>query len=168
MRKKILNEIFWWSNGDTKKQIIIIIIFGILIYLQSQQTLLGNTINIAGKNRYFTSNILYQISEYTGQSNIQSTIVDRKNEISYNNNISKIVETEQQFDSNIIALKNGGNISNIQIQPIPTEFMHTWNMIYQKWQNLKSVLEQLFYNNSKVKDQNLQGINSSSSAFNKK
>jgi hypothetical protein len=38
--------------------LFIIIIFSILIYLQSQQTLLGNTINIAGKNRYLTSNLL--------------------------------------------------------------------------------------------------------------
>jgi hypothetical protein len=53
--------------------LFIVIIFGILIHLQSQQTLLGNTINIAGKNRYLTTNIIYQISEYLGQSNTQST-----------------------------------------------------------------------------------------------
>src|SRR4051794_24976110 len=101
--------------------IFIIIIFGILIYLQSQQTLLGNTINIAGKNRYLTTNILYQISEYLGQPNTQSTITDENKEINYNNNISKIKVAEQQLDSNIMALKNGGNISNIQLQPIPSE-----------------------------------------------
>jgi hypothetical protein len=32
--------------------IFIISIFAILIYFQSQQTLLGNTINIAGKGRF--------------------------------------------------------------------------------------------------------------------
>ena len=46
----------------------IIIIFGILTYVQSQQTLLGNTINIAGKNRFLTLNILYEISEYIAKS----------------------------------------------------------------------------------------------------
>jgi signal transduction histidine kinase len=147
--------------------IFIIIIFGILIYLQSQQTLLGNTINIAGKNRYLTSNIIYQISEYVGQPYIQSTITDGKNEINYNNNISKIKEAEQQFDSNIMALKNGNTISNIQLEPIPTEFMNTWNIIYQKWQYLKSALEEQIYKNSQGKGLNFQNINSSST-FNKK
>ena len=40
--------------------IFITIIFGILIYLQSQQTLLGNAINIAGKNRYLASNLVFK------------------------------------------------------------------------------------------------------------
>jgi hypothetical protein len=42
--------------------IFIIAIFGTLTYIQSQQTLLGNTINIAGKNRFLTVNVLYEIS----------------------------------------------------------------------------------------------------------
>ena len=66
--------------------LFIVIIFGILIYLQSQQTLLGNTINIAGKNRYLTTNILYQISEYIGQPNTQSTTTtttDENKKINY-------------------------------------------------------------------------------------
>ncbi len=134
--------------------LFIIIIFWILIYLQSQQTLMGNTINIAGKDRYLLSNILYQISEYTGQS----TTTGEKNQINYNN-ISIIKSVEQQFDSNMMALKNGGNISNIKIEPIPTEFINKWNVIYQKWQNFKSVLEEQFYNNFQGKDQNFQNIN---------
>jgi hypothetical protein len=44
--------------------IFIITIFGILTYIQSQQTLLGNTINIAGKNRFLTVNVLYEIPEF--------------------------------------------------------------------------------------------------------
>jgi signal transduction histidine kinase len=147
--------------------VFIIIIFGILIYLQSQQTLLGNTINIAGKNRYLTTNILYQISEYLGQPNTQSTkITDENKEINYNN-ISKIKKAQQQLESNIMALKNGGNISNIQLQPIPSEFMNTWNEIYQKWQNLKPALEEQIYKNSQDKSVNFQNMNSSST-LNKK
>ncbi len=144
--------------------LFIIIIFGILIYLQSQQTLLGNTINIAGKNRYLTTNILYQISEYIGQPNTQSTTTtttDKNKKINYNNNISKIKVAEQQLDSNIMALKNGGHISDIQLQPIPSEFMNTWNVIYQKWQNLKSTLDKQIYKNSQDKNFNFQNMNSS-------
>ena len=148
--------------------LFIVIIFGILIYLQSQQTLLGNTINIAGKNRYLTTNILYQISEYLGQPNTQSTTTttDENKKINYKDNISKIKVAEQQLDSNIMALKNGGNISNIQLQPIPSEFMNSWNVIYQKWQNFKSVLEEKIYKNSQDKVANFQ--NKTSSTLNKK
>ena len=131
--------------------LFIIISFGVLIYLQSQQTLLGNTINIAGKNRYLTSNLLYQVSDYKSQSFSQLTIPGEKNQINYklsNNSISKIKSAEQQIDSNMMALKNGGNVSNIQIQPIPSEFINTWNIVYQKWINLKSLLNDNLYNNS--------------------
>ena len=95
----------------------IISIFAILIYFQSQQTLLGNTINIAGKDRYLTSNLLYQIAEFMPKSTTTAAV----NAINYtnNNNISQIKIAEQQLESNIVALKNGGNISNIQLQPIP-------------------------------------------------
>ena len=41
--------------------------FGILSYYESQGTHLGNSINIAGKNRFLTSNLLLQISEYFSQ-----------------------------------------------------------------------------------------------------
>ena len=52
--------------------VIILIIgsFGILAYFQSQGTFLGNSINIAGKNRFLTSNLLLQtIERITGSPN---------------------------------------------------------------------------------------------------
>src|SRR5215831_5202249 len=42
----------------------IICSFMILAYFQSQQTLLGNSVNIAGKNRFLTMDVLFQTSEY--------------------------------------------------------------------------------------------------------
>jgi hypothetical protein len=44
--------------------VFIISSFAILTYFQSQQTFLGNSINIAGKNRFLTMNVLFQTSEY--------------------------------------------------------------------------------------------------------
>ena len=44
--------------------ILIIGSFGVLSYFQSQQSSLANTINIAGKNRYLTSNLLLQTQSY--------------------------------------------------------------------------------------------------------
>jgi hypothetical protein len=92
---------------------------------------LGNTINMAGKDRLLISNLLYQISEFIPKSPIDTT--------SYKNNILKKI-AEQQLESNMMALKNGGNISNIQLQPIPGKFVNGWNSVYEKWIGLKIVL----------------------------
>ncbi|HYT46313.1 MAG TPA: hypothetical protein VEP90_28545, partial [Methylomirabilota bacterium] len=46
--------------------VIILIVgsFSVLAYFQSQQSSLGNSINIAGKNRYLTANLLLQSEKY--------------------------------------------------------------------------------------------------------
>jgi hypothetical protein len=48
--------------------IFIIGSFGVLAYFQSQGTFLGNSINIAGKNRFLTANVLFEASEYLTSS----------------------------------------------------------------------------------------------------
>ena len=72
--------------------IFIIMIFSILTYIQSQQTLLGNTINIAGKNRFLTLNVLYEATKYmnmpslTNNSNIgisQIKSAEHQTEVQY-------------------------------------------------------------------------------------
>ncbi len=73
--------------------IFIIIIFAILVYFQSQQTLLGNTINIAGKERFLTSNLLYQISEFIPKSMMTTATTTTTNYAI--NNISQIKSAEQ-------------------------------------------------------------------------
>ena len=118
----------------------IIIIFGILTYVQSQQTLLGNTINIAGKNRFLTLNILYEISEYITKSTTGATNYNR-------NDISQIKAAEGQLENNIITLKEGGKTSGIELEPLPPEFTNTWNTIYEKWTELKTKLADRVYKN---------------------
>ena len=44
--------------------ILIVGCFGVLAYFQSQQPSLGNSVNIAGKNRYLTANLLLQTEKY--------------------------------------------------------------------------------------------------------
>ena len=45
--------------------------FYVLTYYQSQGTSIGNSINAAGKNRYLTSNSLFQIEKFIdGSSNM--------------------------------------------------------------------------------------------------
>ena len=53
-------------------------------------TYLGNSINIAGKNRFLTSNVMYQVSEYVPEDKTK--------------NSSKINSAINQLESNIFAL----------------------------------------------------------------
>jgi signal transduction histidine kinase len=101
--------------------------FSILSYYESQDTHLGNSINIAGKNRFLTSNLLLQISEYFSQ-------VDNSNDL------SKIISAMNQLESNILALKQGGMISDIDLRSLPSRFLEDWDTIYQQWVTLKAIL----------------------------
>ncbi|HET7642587.1 MAG TPA: HAMP domain-containing sensor histidine kinase, partial [Nitrososphaeraceae archaeon] len=97
----------------------------ILSYYQSQMTYLGNSINIAGKNRFLTSNLMFSTAEY---------FMDNKNDI------SKIKTAIDQLESNLLTLKNGGRISGIDLKPLPSEFSGDWDNVNQEWIELKSTL----------------------------
>ena len=60
--------------------ILIVSSFSVLAYFQSQQSSIGNSINIAGKNRYLTANLLFQTEKYIdGSSDVSQlkTAIDR-------------------------------------------------------------------------------------------
>ena len=105
--------------------VFIISSFIILTYYQSQSTYLGNSINIAGKNRFLTSNLMFSITEYFMDNN---------------SDYSKINNAIDQVESNILILKQGGTISDIDLKPLPSEFSKDWDNIYQKWVLLKNIL----------------------------
>jgi signal transduction histidine kinase len=111
--------------------IFIITSFSILSYYESRGTYLGNSINIAGKNRFLTSNLILHISEY---------FLEGSSDVSKISHISKINSAIDQLASNIMALRQGGKVSDIQLKPLPPEFFNDWNMIYQKWSSLKTTL----------------------------
>jgi signal transduction histidine kinase len=88
-------------------------------------TYLGNSINIAGKNRFLTSNLMYHISENLLEEKTKSG--------------SQINSAINQLESNLLALRQGGNIiSGIELKPLPREFLEDWNIIYQKWVSLQT------------------------------
>ena len=121
--------------------ILVITSFMIFSYYQSQMTYLGNSINIAGKNRFLTSNLLYEVSEYLLEDNTK--------------NISKINSAINQLESNVLALKQGGNIVGIDLKSLPTEFSDDWNKIYHKWISLKTIIAN---NIIKSSDENIGSI----------
>jgi signal transduction histidine kinase len=92
-------------------------------------TYLGNSINIAGKNRFLTSNLMMHLSEYLlTEDNTKSS--------------STVNSAINQLESNILTLRQGGNIvAGIDLKPLPREFLDDWNKIYQKWISIKTNLE---------------------------
>ena len=108
---------------------LVIINFVIVSYYQSQMAYLGNSINIAGKNRFLTSNLLLHASESLNpEANTKSS--------------SEIKSAINQLESNIQALRQGGKMiaGVIDLKPLPKEFLEDWNIIYQKWILLKTNL----------------------------
>ncbi|MFY9967067.1 MAG: ATP-binding protein [Nitrososphaeraceae archaeon] len=102
--------------------------FGILSYYDSQDTHLGNSINIAGKNRFLTSNIMFEISQYFSEGEGGS------------NDSPSLRSAMDQLESNLLTLKQGGMISDIDLRPLPSKFLEDWNTIYQEWVSLKTIL----------------------------
>ena len=104
----------------------IITSLAILSYYQSQVTYLGNSINIAGKNRFLTSNLMFITAEYF---------------IENRNDISKIDTAINELEANMLILKHGGKVSDIVLKPLPSEFSKDWDNTYQKWFLLKTTLK---------------------------
>ena len=102
--------------------ILIIGSFGVLSYFQSQQSSLANIINIAGKDRYLTSNLLLQAERHLDGTS----------------NILQLNAAMNTLQSNILTLKQGGIISGLQLQPLPATFYDMWNTINTKWSNFKT------------------------------
>lgn len=102
--------------------ILIIGSFGILAYFQSQGSSIGNSINIAGKNRYLTANLLLQTEKYLDGSS----------------NVSELKDAMDKLQSNIMILKQGGTISGINLRPLPSGFLDLSRRIDEDWSIFKT------------------------------
>src|SRR4051794_37691684 len=106
--------------------------FGITTYIQSQSTNIGNTINIAGKNRFLTSNFLLELEKVNdGTAQLENL----------RNASSAIAE-------NIRLLKSGGEISsssgNILLVPLSSKYLIKWNEINEKQMSIERYLNSSF------------------------
>jgi signal transduction histidine kinase len=106
--------------------IIILSSFVLLVYFESQGTLLGNSINIAGKNRFLTANVQLAAEEYRAGS---ASLSDLDN----------AVET---LESNIVALKEGGSYASLELSSLPSQFLNDWEDINQDWNDYKSSIDE--------------------------
>ena len=98
-----------------------------LAYFQSQQYSLGNSINIAGKNRYLTSNLLLQTEKYLDGTS----------------NALQPQAAVNGLQSNIITLKQGGMISGVNLKPLSSDFLDLWNIVNGNWNLYKTSVTQI-------------------------
>jgi signal transduction histidine kinase len=99
--------------------------FGILAYFQSEQSSLGNSINIAGKNRYLTANVLLQTEKYLYG-------------LSSSSDISQLKDAMNNLEANIMTLKQGGMISGVDLKPLPLNLLPLWNNVDGRWNIYKT------------------------------
>ena len=107
--------------------ILIVGSFGVLAYFQSQQSSLGNSINIAGKNRYLTANLLLQTEKYLDGTS----------------DASQLKAAMNSLQSNIITVKQGGMISGVDLKPLPSDFFDLWNIVNRNWNLYKTSVTQI-------------------------
>jgi signal transduction histidine kinase len=99
--------------------------FGILAYFQSEQSSFGNSINIAGKNRYLTADLLLQTEKYLYGLSSSPDASQLKNAVS-------------SLESNIMTLKLGGKISGVDLKPLPSNLLGLWNNVDNRWNIYKT------------------------------
>ena len=97
----------------------------ILSHFESQGTLLGNSVNIAGKNRFLTSSVLLQTEEY----------------LSGFSNVSAVNAAMNNLQSNLLLLKQGGHASvSVELAPLPSKYLNLWDTINNRWQAYKGFI----------------------------
>ncbi|MFL6412009.1 MAG: ATP-binding protein [Nitrososphaeraceae archaeon] len=97
--------------------------FGTLAYFQSQQSSLGNSINIAGKNRYLTANVLLQTEKYL---------------YGLSSDASQLKNAMSSLESNILTLKQGGKILGVDLKPLHSNLLDLWNNVDSRWNIYKT------------------------------
>jgi len=69
--------------------------------------LIGNSINIAGKNRFLTVSAILEAEKYLdGRSSV-----------------TQVNRSLNDLNSNIAILKTGGNIAGLDLGPLPSEYI---------------------------------------------
>ena len=89
---------------------------------ESQFSLYGNSVNVAGKNRFLASQFLEEVKD---KSYVKFPDANPE---------EKLKELEQ----NILFLKYGGEQNNLKLNPLDEQFQNDWEEVYTRFQNLKS------------------------------
>jgi hypothetical protein len=100
--------------------LLVVSSFGISTYIESQSTAIGNTINIAGRNRFLTSNYLLELEKVNhGTAQIEN-----------------LRHAADALNTNILFLRSGGHVSSssgdIILTPLSAKYLDKWNEISEK------------------------------------
>jgi signal transduction histidine kinase len=115
--------------------ILVVGSFSSLTYFQSQQSSLGNSINLAGKNRFLTANLLFQTEKYIDGSS----------------DASQLRAAINSLQSNILTLKQGGMLSGVDLKPLPSAFFDLWNVVNGNWNRYETYVTQILIPYQQVK-----------------
>jgi signal transduction histidine kinase len=133
------NQLFSWLqriNSKILSKITLLVLieitliigsFSVLAHFQSEQSSLGNSINIAGKNRYLTANLLLQTEKYLDG-------------LSSSSDISQLKGAMHNLEANIMTLKQGGMISDVDLKPLPPSLLALWNSVNRNWNIYKTYI----------------------------
>ena len=121
---------------------VIISSFIILVHFQSQQTFLGNSVNIAGKNRFLTMNVLFQTSEYLNGILSALSLPSAHSPSSTSSTFSavKLNDAINNLNTNLLVLRDGGKTSNIELRPLSSKFLDSWEMINNDWNRFRNFI----------------------------
>src|SRR5919202_1237410 len=104
--------------------LLVVGMFGISTYIESQSTAIGNTINIAGKNRYLTSNFLLELEKVNHDTA----------------HIDSLGNATDALNTNILFLRSGGHIASpsgdIFLTPLSAKYLDKWYEISEKGSTL--------------------------------
>ncbi len=102
---------------------LIVASFLIIVYLESQTSHTGNVVNVAGKNRILTSQVHVELNRVL--------IVDPPSEI-------HVLEALERLEANIMFLKHGGDVDEVVIFPLASQFDGDWNDIWNSFESYKA------------------------------
>lgn len=108
--------------------ILIVASFLIIVNFESQTNLNGNVVNVAGKNRLLTSQVQIELNRVL--------LHDPTHEI-------RVVEALEDLENNILFLRYGGQVSNIEIRPLAPRFEGDWNKVWDAFEEYKTKVSDL-------------------------
>ncbi len=91
--------------------------FSFLASVEGQNVLVGNSINIAGKNRFLSAISLLETERYLAGD------ADRQD----------VEAALSNLEANILALRDGGEIDGIMLSPLRQDFRDDWQQVYDDW-----------------------------------
>lgn len=96
-----------------------------LAYFESRTVLSGNSINIAGKNRFLTVRMVLEAEGY----------------LSGNQEKGAVCAALQDLELNILVLKQGSATAGFEVDPLDPQLAGDWQAVYDRWLDLKSRAE---------------------------